>query len=133
MGTLNNYVEGGTGQASYWQNMVMSAGGIALLADSVTSLIQLGYIGGVNLTGMTFGANSTYTTLNQQANARILWNFAKHWQMRIKDNYLYSDDPFQPFLDLCGRSDAEPAESHGLLSAGGYRAEPRPRSTFPTG
>jgi hypothetical protein len=98
VGSLNNYVKGGSGQASYWQNMVMSAGGIGFSQMRSTSLIQLGYIGGVNLTGMTFGTNSTYTTLSQQANARILWNFANHWQMRIKDNYLYTDDPFQPFL-----------------------------------
>jgi hypothetical protein len=97
-GSLSNYVWGGHGQPSYWQNIGMWSGGIAFSQIRPTSLIQLGYTGGVSLSALTFGSYSNYTNLNQSGNARILWNFAKRWQMRIKDTYLYSDNPFEPFL-----------------------------------
>ena len=97
VGTLNDYVWGGQGQPNYWENMLMTNGGIAFSQLRPTSLVQLGYTGGVNLSSLTFGPSNYFTTLNQTGNARILWNFAHRWQLRIKDNYLYSDDPFAPF------------------------------------
>ena len=97
VGTLNNYVWGGQGQPNYWENMLMTNGGIAFSQLRPTSLVQLGYTGGVSLSSLTFGPSNYFTTLNQTGNARILWNFAHRWQLRIKENYLYSDDPFAPF------------------------------------
>lgn len=97
-GSLSNYVWGGSGQPSYWQNIGMWSGGIGFSQIRPTSLIQLGYTGGVSLSSLSVGPYSNYTTLNQSGNARILWNFAKRWQMRIKDTYLYTDNPFAPFL-----------------------------------
>lgn len=103
VGTLNNYVFGGKGQGGdYWENMLMTNGGVAFSQIRDTSLVQLGYTGGVSLTSLTFGPSSTFTTLNQTGNARILWNFLPRWQLRIKENYLYSDDPFAPFLEYVG-------------------------------
>jgi hypothetical protein len=102
VGTLNDYVFGGKGQPNYWENMLMTNGGISYSQLREHSLVQLGYTGGVSLTGLTFGPSSTFTTLNQTGNARILWNFSRRWQLRVKENYLYSDDPFAPFQEYVG-------------------------------
>lgn len=102
VGSLNNYVWGGKGQPNYWENMLMTNAGVAFAQVRDTSLVQLGYTGGVSLTSLTFGPSGHFTTLNQTGNARILWNFASHWQLRIKENYLYSDDPFAPFIEFVG-------------------------------
>jgi hypothetical protein len=97
-GELSNYVVASHGQPSYWQNIGMWAGGIGFTQTRATSLIQLGYTGGVSLSALSLGSYSNYTNLNQSGNAKILWNFANHWQIRIKDTYLYTDNPFEPFL-----------------------------------
>ena len=97
-GSLSDYVKGYNGQQSYWQNIGMWAGGINFAQIRPTSIVQFGYSGGVNLSSLSVGAYSNYTTLAQSGNARILWNFANRWQVRIKDNYLYTDNPFEPFL-----------------------------------
>jgi hypothetical protein len=96
-GSLTDYVWGGHGQ-SYWQNMALWGGGVNFSQLRSTSIVQLGYVGGVNLTNLTIPGASNYTQLSQQANARIIWNFANHWQVKIKDNYIYTDDPFAPFV-----------------------------------
>ncbi len=103
VGTLNNYVFGAKGQGGdYWENMLMTTGGVAFSQVRDTSLVQLGYTGGVSLTSLTFGPSNYFTTLNQTGNARILWNFLPRWQLRIKENYIYSDDPFAPFQEYVG-------------------------------
>jgi hypothetical protein len=103
VGTLNNYVWGGKGQGgSYWENLLMTNGGVYFSQVRPSSLVQLGYTGGVSLTSLTYGNSGYFTTLNQTGNARILWNFLPRWQLRIKENYLYSDDPFAPFVEYVG-------------------------------
>jgi hypothetical protein len=102
VGTLNNYVWGGKTQPNYWENMLMTNGGVLFSQVRQQSLVQLGYTGGVSLTSLTYGPSGNFTTLNQTGNARILWNFSRRWQLRIKENYLYSDDPFAPFLEYVG-------------------------------
>jgi hypothetical protein len=44
--------------------------------------------------------SSNYSTLYQRANANILWQFSKRWQLAVKDNYIYTNDPFEPYLTL---------------------------------
>lgn len=97
-GELSNYVLGSHGQQSYWQNIGMWSGGLAFTQIRATSLVQLGYSAGVGMSALSLSTYSTYTTLNQSGNAKILWNFARHWQMRVKDIYIYTDNPFEPFL-----------------------------------
>ncbi len=76
-GELSNYVLGSHGQQSYWQNIGMWSGGLAFSQLRSTSLVQLGYTGGIGMSSLSIGSYSTYTTLNQSGNAKILWNFAK--------------------------------------------------------
>ncbi len=97
-GALSNYVVASHGQPSYWQNIGMWAGGIGFTQVRATSLIQLGYTGGVSLSALSLSSYSNSTNLNQSGNAKILWNFANRWQLRVKDTYLYTDNPFEPFL-----------------------------------
>ena len=61
---------------------------------------DLRYNGGVSLSALTLPGSSTYTTLNQNAGANILWQFAKRWQLAVNDSYIYTNDPFEPYLDL---------------------------------
>lgn len=97
VGSLSDNVWGSHGE-TYWQNMATWGGGINFSQLRSTSMINLGYVGGVNMTNLTLPGATTYTQLSQQANVRILWAFANHWQLKIKDNYIYTDDPFAPFL-----------------------------------
>lgn len=100
-GSLTDYVWGGHGN-NYYQQMGMFAGGISLSQIRSKSLVQLSYTGGINVTSLGLQGASTYNQLSQSALARIMWNFASNWQLKIKDNYVYTDDPFQPFLTYVG-------------------------------
>ncbi len=54
----------------------------------------------VSLSALTLPGDSNYTTLNQNARANILWQFAKRWQLAVKDYYFYTNDPFEPYLTV---------------------------------
>jgi len=99
VGTLAQHV---TGEGpNTWEALSSFNGGLTMAQIRPMLTWSLGYIGGVNLTSGI--SNYNYTNLNQAAYANIKWNFAKRWQMRIKDNYFYSDDPFQPFFTYLGQ------------------------------
>ncbi len=85
-----------TGFPGYWQSLSSFSGGLTLAQSRTNYGWVLSYNSGLSLT--TGGGISNYTNLNQSANGQITWNFAKRWQMRLKDQYFYSDDPFQPFF-----------------------------------
>ncbi len=61
-GSLTDYVWGSHGQG-YWQNMALWAGGVNFSQLRSTSIVQLGYIGGVNLTNITIPGATTSTQL----------------------------------------------------------------------
>ena len=94
-GTLAQYVSG-TGAPGYWDNISTYGAGIALSQFRPGLVWVVAYNGGVNIT-TGFGPYN-FDQLNQSANARATWNFAKRWQMRLKESYLYSDDPFAPYF-----------------------------------
>ena len=55
------------------------------------------YAGG--LQSYTEGGNSGYNNIfGQTANADILWQFAKHWQMHANDEFIYSANPFDSYI-----------------------------------
>jgi len=99
VGTLAERVSGEG--VSEWQNLSTFSGAIGLSQVRPTLAWGASYSGGINLT--TGISNYNYTTLNQGANGRVTWNFAKRWQLKLKDDYFYSDDPFQPFLTYVGQ------------------------------
>jgi hypothetical protein len=96
-GEVAQYLSGGYGNSpGYWDNLNLLNAGLNIVQARPTILWSLGYNGGVSTT--TGSVNESYSNLNQAVNAHIIWAFAKRWQFRFKDNYFYSDDPFQPFF-----------------------------------
>jgi hypothetical protein len=61
---------------------------------------SVGYTGGVDTT--TGFAADTYTTLNQSASGNFRWDLARHWQLKAKDSFFYSDNPFTPYFTYLG-------------------------------
>jgi hypothetical protein len=84
-----------TGSPTYTDNLTSFDEGISIAQFKPSLAWVLSYDGGISLTS---GYGYNYSELNQNANGSVLWNFAKRWQVRARDSYLYSDDPFQPFL-----------------------------------
>jgi hypothetical protein len=101
LGFTSQHWTGGFGGASgQWPQYYSADAGVTVLQVRPTLMWSLGYDGGVNtLTGYGSGA---YSILDQNARANIIWSFAPRWQLRVKDNYSYSDDPFQPFFSYIG-------------------------------
>ena len=85
-----------TGFPGYWQALSNFGAGLTITQSRPTYGWLVNYEGGLNLT--TGASTYNYANLNQSANAQVTWNFAKRWQMRLKDTYFYSDNPFQPFF-----------------------------------
>jgi len=100
-GTVAQYVSGYAGQPSYWDSLYLATGGINIVQVRSHVLWSAGYSAGINQTAGSVYEN--YSNLNQSANARIVWQIAKRWQFRLKENYFYSDDPFQPFFEYLGQ------------------------------
>jgi hypothetical protein len=95
-GTVGQYVSGYSGTPGYWDDLTLFTAGINIVQTRPTLMWSLGYSGGINTTlGSSY---STYTNLNQTANAHIIWAVSSRWQLRVKDVYFYSDNPFQPFF-----------------------------------
>ncbi len=62
---------------------------------------NLRYNGGVSLDALSSrGASNNYTTLNQNAGAKILWQFSPRWQLALQDNYISTNDPFESYLTI---------------------------------
>ncbi len=93
--TYHNSYGGSTG---YWDTLGTVGGGVHITQIRPTLVWDLRYNGGVSLSALTLPGSSTYTTLNQNAGANILWQFAKRWQLAVKDSYIYTNDPFEPYL-----------------------------------
>jgi hypothetical protein len=88
-----------SGLPGYWQALSSFGAGLSLAQSRPSYGWVLSYNSGINLTSGTYN----YTNLNQSVNAQVTWNFAKRWQLRLKEQYFYSDDPFQPFLTYIGQ------------------------------
>ncbi len=97
-GEVADYERGnGTYNSSYWQNLTNFSGGLHITQIRPDLLWSVGYNGGVTLTALSTNVPG-YESLNQNGAASINWLFAKRWQLRAKDNYMYTNDPFEPFL-----------------------------------
>lgn len=104
-GTVGQYLGGYSGQAGYWQTLFIGTGGMTIVQVRPHLMWSVGYSGGVNQTTGIPGPYSSFSTLNQNANANIRWQISKRWQFRLKEAYFYSDDPFQPFFEYLGQSE----------------------------
>jgi hypothetical protein len=95
-GAVVDQVSPGNSNPGYWQTLGTFLGGVHITQIRPTVEWDLRYNGGVSI--LSSGSFSTYTTLNQNAGANILWQFAKRWQLAVTDSYGYSNDPFSPYL-----------------------------------
>ncbi|MGA2904868.1 MAG: hypothetical protein ABSD98_13615 [Candidatus Korobacteraceae bacterium] len=100
VGEVAQHVSSGYSQPGYWNNLALFNSGINIVEARSKVLVSLGYNVGISTSSAS--VYGTYTNLNQAANAHIIWALAKRWQFRLKDNYFYSDDPFEPFLTYLG-------------------------------
>jgi hypothetical protein len=98
-GNVEQYVTG-SDYPSYWQNLSLLTGGIGITQVRPKMFWSINYAGGYSYTTGLGGYN--YSELNQSAGFRMNWQVAKRWQFKLKDNYLYSDDPFAPFFTFIG-------------------------------
>lgn len=101
MGEIAQYTGGYAGQSSYWSALSLVNAGMNIVQARPTLLWSLAYNGGITNTAAT--VYNTYSNLNQDVNFHLIWSISKRWQFRVKDNFLYSDDPFQPFLTYLGQ------------------------------
>ena len=84
----------------YWETLGRIGGGVHITQIRPTLLWNFQYYGGVGLNAVSSRGLSNYNALNQNAAANILWQFSKHWQLAVTDNYIYTNDPFEPYLTL---------------------------------
>jgi hypothetical protein len=98
---LNHNAYGGT-TSSYWETLGMLGGGIHITQIRPTLLWDLRYQGGVSLTALTVKNANYATNLNQNGGVKILWQFASRWQLAVDDRYIYTNDPFEPYLTNAG-------------------------------
>ena len=99
-GSSTNYNSyGGSSQAS-WQTLGTIRGGVDITQIRPTLMWDLAYNGGLGLSALSSRGSSNYTSLNQNGHAKFLWQFAKRWQMAVNDTYVYTNDPFEPYLTL---------------------------------
>lgn len=96
LGEIAQYTAGYANQPSYWSALSLVNAGLSIVQVRPTLVWSLGYTGGITNTAAT--VYNTYSNLNQTVNLHVTWNLSSRWQFRLKDNFLYSDDPFQPFL-----------------------------------
>ncbi len=102
-GLLTNYSSYGTSSSSsYWQTLGTLAGGLHITQIRPTLFWDVRYNGGVSLSTLTLPGAPTYSALNQDGGAKIRWQFTKRWQLTVDDRYMYTDDPFAPYLTVEG-------------------------------
>jgi hypothetical protein len=89
-----------TGTPNYWSTLSAFGGGITLAQSRPTYGWLVNYDVGTNVT--TGFGSSDYSTLNQNMQAQVTWNIFSRWQLRLRDTFFYSDDPFQPFFTYIG-------------------------------
>src|ERR1017187_661532 len=97
-GLMTSYNSYAGSSGSYWENMGSFAGGVRITQIRPTLMWDVLYNGGVSLSALSTTGASKYTTLNQNGDAKILWQFAKRWQLALNDNYISTNDPFTPYL-----------------------------------
>jgi hypothetical protein len=58
---------------------------------------SLNYGGG---TLQALGGQNYYNSVSQAGTAGVLWQLARRWQLVLHDSYIYTSDPFQPYLTI---------------------------------
>ena len=101
-GILSNYNSYGGSTGSYWQNLGMLGGGLDITQFRPTMMWDFNYTGGISTSKLTLPHTSTYLSMHQNGRVNFLWQLAPRWQLAVNDNYVYTDDPFEPYLTVEG-------------------------------
>ncbi len=101
-GLLTNYASYGGSSSSYWQTLGSIGGAVHITQIRPTLMWDLRYTGGISLSELTIPGATNYITLNQNGGAKIIWQISKRWQLSVNDAYIYTNDPFEPYLTLDG-------------------------------
>ncbi len=96
-GTVFYHDSYNTTHNSFNETLGLFGGGIHITQIRPTLLWSLQYHGGISLTSYSGTGISQQSALNQYATGNVTWQFAQRWQVAVKDTYLYTNDPFQPF------------------------------------
>ena len=99
---LANHNSYGGSSGSYWQTLGMIGGGVQITQIRPTLMWDLQADGGGSLTALSLRGSSNYLSVNQRAGANIEWQFSRRWQLAVHDRYLYTNDPFEPYLTIEG-------------------------------
>ena len=99
-GVLENYQSANGSTGGYLETQGLFAGGLHITQIRPTVAWEVRYDGGTSLTSLTLPGSSSYTYLNQSAGAKALWQVAKRWQLAAEDSYIYTNDPFAPFVTI---------------------------------
>src|ERR1019366_5220797 len=99
-GALMDYNTPGGSSHGYSETLGTIGGGVNITQIRPTLAWNFQYNGGVSLEALSLQGSTNYSTLYQSASANILWQFSKRWQLAVKDNYIYTNDPFEPYLTL---------------------------------
>ena len=95
---LSSDSNAGGGAQSDWLGLATVSGTFDITQIRPKLNWSLNYGGG---TLQYLGGPGNYSSyLTQAAGASVLWQFAKRWQMTLQDSYIYSSDPFQPYLTI---------------------------------
>ncbi|MGB8889679.1 MAG: hypothetical protein WCC87_23345 [Candidatus Korobacteraceae bacterium] len=86
----------GTDQTD-WQGLTSIGGTFGITQIRPNLSWNLNYGGGTN---QYLGGPNNYNTVTQSGVAGVLWNLSRRWQLVLQDSYLYSSDPFQPYLTI---------------------------------
>ncbi len=102
-GFLTDYnAVSGVSSPSYWETQGQFTGGIHITQIRPTLLWDIGYNGGVTLSALSSSGYSNYLSLNQNAHGDVIWQFSNRWRLQAKDYYVYTSDPFSPYLTIDG-------------------------------
>ena len=101
-GFLSNYNSYGGSTGSYWQNLGTLGGGLDITQIRPTLMWDFSYTGGISTSTLTSPSSSTYLNMHQNGRANFLWQLAPHWQLAANDAYIYTNDPFEPYLTIEG-------------------------------
>jgi hypothetical protein len=99
-GLLTGYNSPDTSHHGYWQTLGSFGTGLEITQIRPTLLWDLHYNGGLSLSALSSARSSNYTSLYQRAAVDILWQFSPRWQFSVHDNYIYTNDPFEPYLTV---------------------------------
>ena len=97
-GLLSDYNTGS--DHGYWQTQGSAGAGVHITQIRPTVFWDFRYNGGASISALSLASSSNYIGVNQNAGLNVLWQLSPHWQLAVQDQYIYTNDPFEPYLTV---------------------------------